>query len=52
MTRSIRILSVDDHLMSRDGLASVQATQPDRKLDAEASNGYNAFSSSGARAGL
>lgn len=38
----IRVLSVDDHALLREGIASLIATQPDIKVVAEASNGREA----------
>jgi DNA-binding NarL/FixJ family response regulator len=39
----IRILSVDDHPLLRDGIASLVGTQPDMTIVAEASNGREAI---------
>lgn len=39
---AIRILTVDDHLLLRRGIAAILATQPDMNLVAEASNGREA----------
>src|SRR5215467_1352586 len=38
----IRILTVDDHVLLRDGIASLIATQSDMKIVGEASNGTEA----------
>jgi len=40
---SIRILTVDDHPLFRQGIAAILATQPDMNLVAEASNGIEAI---------
>jgi two-component system, NarL family, response regulator len=39
----IRILTVDDHPLLREGIAALLATEPDLKLVAEASNGHEAL---------
>jgi len=41
-SRTIRILSVDDHPLFRQGIAALLASQPDMSLVAEASNGREA----------
>jgi DNA-binding NarL/FixJ family response regulator len=42
MTNPIRILSADDHVLVRKGIAAILASQPDLSLVAEASSGYEA----------
>jgi DNA-binding NarL/FixJ family response regulator len=42
MTRTIRILTADDHGLVRKGIAAILASQPDMNLVAEASNGCEA----------
>jgi DNA-binding NarL/FixJ family response regulator len=42
MTKPIRILAVDDHVLLRRGIAAIIAGQPDMSLVAEASNGREA----------
>jgi DNA-binding NarL/FixJ family response regulator len=39
----IRVLSVDDHVLFREGVAALLANQPDLQLVAEASNGREAI---------
>lgn len=39
----IRILTVDDHALLREGIAALVTTEPDMKLVAEASNGEEAI---------
>ena len=41
--RKIRILTVDDHPLLREGIAGVLACEPDMQLVAEASNGLEAI---------
>ena len=38
-TDQIRVLSVDDHVLIREGIAALIANQKDMRLVAEASNG-------------
>lgn len=42
-TQPIRILTVDDHPLLREGIASLVATEPDLAIVAEASNGREAI---------
>jgi DNA-binding NarL/FixJ family response regulator len=42
MTQPIRILTADDHVLLRKGIAAIIASQPDMSLVAEASNGREA----------
>lgn len=44
-TEAIRILTVDDHQLLREGIAAVIEGQPDMRLVGEASNGYEAIES-------
>src|SRR5579871_4905490 len=39
----IRVLSVDDHALLRDGIAAIVGSHPDMELVAEASNGREAI---------
>src|SRR5215475_13878703 len=41
--RLIRILTVDDHPLMREGIAALVNTEPDMKLVAEAKNGQEAI---------
>jgi DNA-binding NarL/FixJ family response regulator len=41
----IRILTVDDHLLLREGIAAVLASQPDMPIVGEATNGHEAIES-------
>jgi DNA-binding NarL/FixJ family response regulator len=41
-TKPIRVLTVDDHSLLRDGIAKLLGAQPDMELVAEASNGREA----------
>src|ERR1700757_2419964 len=41
--RLIRILTVDDHALLREGIAALVNAEPDMKLVAEASNGQEAI---------
>jgi len=41
--RTIRVLSVDDHPLLREGIATLINSQPDMKLIAEAANGQEAI---------
>ena len=42
-TKPIRVLTVDDHSLLRDGIAKLLGAQPDMELVAEASNGREAI---------
>jgi DNA-binding NarL/FixJ family response regulator len=42
-THQIRVLTVDDHSLLREGVATLLAAQPDMKLVAEAANGREAI---------
>ena len=44
-TRTISVLTVDDHPVLRDGLAAILATQSDMRLVGEAANGVEALES-------
>lgn len=43
--RHIRLLTVDDHLLLREGLAAIVENQPDMEIVGEASNGLEAIES-------
>jgi len=43
MTRPIRVLLVDDHVLFRQGLASLLSAQPDMEVVGEAADGLEAL---------